>query len=156
MLGETNYQIKRRLVTFLLLFVSSSPVLANSLWDHNGSVLRLEADGPKRRLLYQEPRTGLAVEHNTVLFDGVQQGKQYTGTAYKFSRKCGPVGFLVEGIVSADEQNITLRGQSPKRTAYCGVIGQTDEVLIFTLRSPPENDVGQENEVVPDFRSALP
>ena|SRR5882672_11227366 len=55
--------------TLVLIFFSTAAGAA-SLWDHNGSVVSLEANGPARKFYYSAPRPGLPVTSGVLLFDG--------------------------------------------------------------------------------------
>jgi len=107
-------------------------------WDHNGSVMRLEADGATRRFTYMNPRNGLhevGVNGDTILFDGRREGNRYVGTARWFSKTCGHQEFPVTGTVSADERGVELSGQAPRVDAQCRKTGTATEKLVFT-RNP--------------------
>ncbi|MGF1649475.1 MAG: hypothetical protein ACFCUN_03400 [Hyphomicrobiaceae bacterium] len=112
------------------------PSGAASLWDHNGSVMRLEAGGSQRRFVYDQPRSGLAsvgVRSGTILFSGDRRGNRYDGVAYIFTRNCGEFGFPVAGDVGPGETTVTLRGQAPRIGSDCRPTGYRAETLIFTL-----------------------
>ncbi len=105
-------------------------------WDHNGSVMRLEADGATRRFTYMNPRKGLhevGVNGDTILFDGRREGNRYVGTARWFSKTCGQQEFPVTGTVSVDERQVELSGQAPRVDGKCRKTGTATEKLVFTL-----------------------
>ena len=109
---------------------------APPLWNHNGSTMRLVADGPSRTFLYQTPRAGLetvGVQSGTVLFSGQKNGDSYSGTAYVFSRNCGATAFAVSGPVAADQRSLSLYGKAPQRGANCAIAGYRDETLVFNF-----------------------
>jgi hypothetical protein len=118
----------------VLASVLSATAAGASVWDHNGSVVGLQASGDKRNFYYLVPRADLPVKMGTLLFSGVRQGNRYSGTAHVFSRKCGSVGYEVSGVVAADNETITMHGKAPRRDGNCNIIGYKDEVLIFTLQ----------------------
>jgi len=137
--------------TLLLVFLFlSGPASAESFWTHNGSRMRLEADGDGRRMYYDVPRESLPVESGTLLFEGARDGADYSGTAYRFSSKCGPASYAVSGRVSDDEREIVLRGKAPKRDDNCNVVGEFADRLIFKFKSAgaaePENVVFASSE----------
>lgn len=114
--------------------VQSYALGAPGTWSHNGSVMRLEANGNNRRLIYMNPRVGLrhsGVSADTTLFDGERQGDAYTGTARYFSKACGEKTFPVTGKVLAGETRIELSGLAPKVDETCKVIGTRTETLVF-------------------------
>jgi hypothetical protein len=120
---------------------SVSPPIAPQIgvakqWNHNGSTLTLEANGASGRFVFIEPRVGLrevGVTQGMVAFEGKRSGNVYKGTAYVFSRICGPVGYPVSGSVAQDEQSITLRGYAPYVDAQCRRAGGRDGILVFRL-----------------------
>src|SRR6187549_308717 len=110
---------------------------ADSIWNHNGSVMRLRADGDRRTFVYEQPRAGIAsqgVERGTVLFEGSISGEagNYTGTAYVFSARCGKQAYAVTGELQDDGRRISLSGEAPRRdSSTCAVQGSRDDDLVF-------------------------
>lgn len=108
-----------------------------STWMHNGSVIRLEADGDGRRLTYHKPRTGMrkagAVE-GSLLFEGKRLGDRYEGVAFIFAAGCKPEPYDVTGVVSDDDRKITLIGRAPRIGRDCSVTGTVADTLIFSYR----------------------
>src|SRR5262249_31217935 len=97
-------------------------VLKKSLWDHNGSVMYLVANGAQRKFFYEQPRDGLrnaGVHEGTLLFEGRKQADQYVGTAYTFSAACGAHSYSVSGPVSPDQRQVTLYGMAPRFNSAC-------------------------------------
>lgn len=118
--------------------------MSRSLWQHNGSVVYLTADGASRRFYYDSPREGLdsvGVKRGTLLFEGQKNGDQYSGTAYFFSKICGPGTYAVSGPVTSNESQITitLSGKAPQLDANCKQIGVRDDVLVFTYKASTPN-----------------
>lgn len=132
-------------ILVLSTFVFSYSVIADSCWDHNGSVMRLVAANNQRWFYYENPKAVLreaGVAPGTLLFDGRKQGNSYIGTARRFSKYCPdkPLQYSVDGPVSRNQRQVTLRGSRPA-FARC-IIDQryADDTLVFTyLRecSPP-------------------
>ncbi|MEZ5925251.1 MAG: caspase family protein [Hyphomicrobiaceae bacterium] len=113
----------------------STPAGGPTLWMHNGSTMRLEANGVRRRFLYDRPRKALearGVVPGTLLFDGEKRGDWYVGTAYVFSESCGPLAYQVEGPVAADLTTVTMTGQAPKVDGSCTVVDYKVDELVFT------------------------
>lgn len=108
-----------RLFTLLLLVLLPNATLADSLWDHNGSVMRLVAHGDQRYFYYENPRQGMravGVREGTLLFDGFRDGDRYAGTARVFSSHCAqPMSYWMEGRV-VSETLVVLEGQRPNFT----------------------------------------
>lgn len=105
-----------------------------SVWNHNGSEMRLLANGAIRSFAYERPRRGLeraGVGQCDVVFEGEKQGNEYIGTAYVFSRDCGPIGYPVSGPVSSGGSKVTLYGEIPRRRDDCSIKGYRDDTLVF-------------------------
>lgn len=88
---------------------------ADSCWDHNGSVVRLVDNGLQRQFIYEVPQGSLVnagVVRGTLLFDGLNRGDYYAGTARVFSRFCpaDPLEYYVEGPVTQNPLQVTLSG----------------------------------------------
>lgn len=128
----------KTLGTFIVFLMSTPVSFGASLWDHNGSVVRLEASGQRRMFYYESPRPSLPVEPGVLLFQGSRSGNTYEGTAYHFSAKCGTIAYQVRGSVSGDQTTVELYGRPPVRNSACVVTGHSDETLVFTYK--PEVD----------------
>lgn len=105
------------------------------VWMHNGSVMRLEANGDEREFFYDEPRAGIrkqGVRPGTLLFKGTRDGSTYSGTAYIFKTGCDPEGYEVEGDVSGDDYTVTMVGKAPRLDKDCEINGTKDDTLVFT------------------------
>jgi hypothetical protein len=136
-------RIIRRLssCSLLLLLGIGTPGAAGSLWEHNGSLLQLREEGTLRSFRYSQPRAELkkaGVEDGTVLFEGKKIGNRFSGTAYRFSKGCGAVGYAVEGAVSPNARGLTLSGRAPRRNSKCDVVGHFTDVLVFRPRGVVE------------------
>jgi hypothetical protein len=105
-------------------------------WNHNGSVMRLSADGPNRRVYYDSPRQGMlneGVRSGTLLFEGTRNGDTYYGTAFIFNRNCGRVAYQVSGTVAPDDRSVTLYGEAPQMNSSCRITGYRNDRLVFVL-----------------------
>ncbi|MGI9408106.1 MAG: hypothetical protein ACR2O4_17145 [Hyphomicrobiaceae bacterium] len=114
----------------------SSPSGTSRTWNHNGSIMRLEADGTKRRFVYEKPRQALAsrgVTPGIVLFEGERDGDEYRGASKIFSRSCGQLPYTVSGHVSNGDTRVTLRGRAPRVNADCDIVGYRNDKLVFDL-----------------------
>jgi len=122
--------------------MSATAGYAGSLWDHNGSVVSLQAIGASRKFQYEKPRPGLPVHAGTLLFKGRKEGDRYSGTAYVFSEQCGARAYDVSGPVTADQKMITMYGKAPRFDTGCRITSYHDDVLVFTYRDveagPPD------------------
>jgi hypothetical protein len=126
-------------LAFALLILSAFPARSQSLWDHNGSTVKLMAEGNSRKFYYEKPREGLDVKSGTLLFSGTKEGSRYSGTVYIFSTKCGVTSYDVSGTVADDQLSVTMYGQAPRRNEHCGVVGQREEVIRFSFLSSKSN-----------------
>lgn len=139
--GEVDVRTFGKISVALAVLVSSlsgsAAALADSCWNHNGSIMRLQAQGNQRWLSYEVPRNVLAqagVRRGTLLFNGVKSGNWYSGTARVFSKHCpgSPLEYFVEGPVREDQLQVTVRGM---REVYqrCSPTGRyKTDVLVFT------------------------
>jgi hypothetical protein len=110
-----------------------------SLWDHNGSVVYLVANGNRREFRYFAPRQGMlqaGAHAGSVLFSGRSVQRRYLGTAYVFNRQCGSTPYEVSGPILNDDRTVILAGLAPRLSADCSVYGYLEDRLEFTyLRS---------------------
>lgn len=114
----------------------STSSTGGSVWNHNGSTMRLTAQGAQRQIAYERPRSGMrkrGVRKGDVLFEGVRDGEIYSGTAYIFTRRCGKVGYDVLGTVRNNETQIVMRGNAPRFNASCKKVGSRPDKLVFSL-----------------------
>ena len=132
-----------RFVSTLLAALVAAPLVtptvaaADSCWNHNGSIMRLQASGNRRWFYYENPRDVLrraGVTRGTLLFDGIKRGNSYSGTARTFSRFCpgNPNTYSVSGPVRGDQLQVTLYGtrDSYQRCEYTG--DTVSDTLVFT------------------------
>ena len=104
------------------------------MWNHNGSTMRLVAEGGVRRFYYENPRQGVrseGVSTGTLLFEGTRSGNIYSGTAYIFTSRCGKRAYSVSGSVSNNDRLVTMVGQAPRLNSACQVVGYQSDNLIF-------------------------
>jgi hypothetical protein len=94
----------------------------STIWDHNGSVMYLVANGSSREIFYQKPRPGMldaGARPGSLLFRGEINNGQYLGTAYIFNLRCGPIPFEVKGPILDANERIVLTGQTPRVGQNC-------------------------------------
>ncbi|MCK1397411.1 hypothetical protein IVB45_08000 [Bradyrhizobium sp. 4] len=87
---------------------------SSELLDHNGSIVELtRSERGLIEIRYKEPRRGLPIQPNTVLFSGQEIGGALSGTAYVFKANCEGAGYPVTG----KRQNgvLILEGAAPRR-----------------------------------------
>jgi hypothetical protein len=119
------------------------PAPGSQGWTHNGSGMKLIANGKQRRFQYDIPRAALksvGVKRGDTVFSGSRNGNEYSGTAYIFKKGCDPQGYPVSGPVSNDERTITLTGQRPHIGNGCSVDRYSDDTLVFELPSDDDSD----------------
>ena len=118
-----------------------------TVWDHNGSVMYLVANGPSREFYYQKPLPGMlevGVRPGSLLFRGEIDNGQYSGTAYIFSQHCGQTPFQVKGSVLDNDERIVLTGQAPRVGRNCRADGSSTSNLEFRRVKPNEGAQSQE------------
>ena len=132
----------RRLAGLIALLVplvlAATAARADSCWDHNGSLMRLSDSGQQRWLSYEttphawQGRAG--VFPGTLLFDGVNRGDYYSGTARVFSRFCpgDPLEYYVEGPVAQNPLRIILRGARDVNDMCAPTGRMVMDMLVFT------------------------
>jgi hypothetical protein len=138
----------KRFALFCALLVVGAPAFAQPnapsrspappLWDHNGSVMYLVAQGESREFHYKEPRQGMleaGVRPGSVLFRGKAANGEYFGTAFIFDRRCGQFSYPVRGPILDNDERVVLTGQAPRIGAKCRVQGSFIEVLEFRLQN---------------------
>jgi len=118
-----------------------------TIWDHNGSVMYLVANGSSREIYYQKPRAGMldaGARPGSLLFRGEVNNGQYLGTGYIFNLHCGPIPFEVKGPVLNDDERIVLTGQAPRVGQNCRTYGSYTSNLEFRRLKPNEASQSQE------------
>jgi hypothetical protein len=106
-----------------------------SMWDHGGSIVRLEAIGRARRFYFVQVYGAFPAKNGDLAFEGVREGPTYSGRAFQFADNCAPLAFLVKGSVSADESTVKMQGRKPQRSAQCDIVSYVNEELVFSLTS---------------------
>jgi hypothetical protein len=102
-------------------------------WNHDGSIMRLEAIGRARRFYYAEVPGAVPARSGDIAFEGVREGPTFSGRAFQFAQNCAPLGYLVKGSVTADEATVKMEGRKPHRDAQCNIVSYANEVLVFNL-----------------------
>ena len=113
-----------------LLALNPSP--APSLWEHNGSLMYLVADGSFREFHYHDPRPAVqnaGARPGSLLFKGRSFNGRYVGVAYIFNRKCGQFAFEVSGPILDDFERVQLQGNAPRVGADCVIRGYVTSTL---------------------------
>lgn len=129
-----------------------------TVWDHNGSIMYLIADGASREIHYQKPRPGMVdagAHSGSLLFRGRVENGQYLGTAYIFNPQCGPISFEVKGASLDGDERIVLTGQAPRVGRDCRAYGSFTSNLEFRRAKADEAEpapqaIASKPEVKPD------
>lgn len=119
----------------LALLCSIIPAKADSLWDHNGSLMRLLADGNLRQFVYERPRQGMMVagaQTGDSVFIGSVVDGQYVGTAYIFSGRCGRFPYQVVGPIVSNSTRVVMQGSAPRIDRDCRVYDRFLDTLEFS------------------------
>ena len=118
-----------------------------TLWDHNGSIVYLVANGSSREFYYQKPRPGMldvGARPGSLLFRGQLNSGQISGTAYFFNLHCGSIPFEVKGASLENEERIVLTGQAPRVGQNCRTYGSYTSNLEF--RRSKTDEANQSSE----------
>ena len=113
------------------------PARADSCWSHNGSVMRLTANGSQRSFYYENPRAGIqavGIKPGTLLFNGTNSGDFYSGTARVFSKGCAPLEYAVKGPVTRPNGQIviTMKGKRKVWKNCNPTKKKANDTLVFT------------------------
>jgi hypothetical protein len=112
-----------------------------SLWDHNGSTMRLRLLPGSAIMAYQAPREGIrkaGAKPGDTLFTVARNGERLSGSSSIFSRRCGNREFPVSGTISPDLRTIRLSGRAPSLGSDCETKGWVDQDLVFSYISAAE------------------
>jgi hypothetical protein len=121
----------------------------STIWNHNGSIMYLVANGSSREFYYQKPRPGMldaGARPGSLLFRGEFNDGQYSGTAYIFNPRCGPIPFQVKGPILDNDERISLTGEAPRIGQNCSAYGSYTSNLEFRRLKPDE--AAQSNEAI--------
>jgi hypothetical protein len=119
----------------------ASPPAERTLWDHNGSIMYLVANGSSREIHYQKPRPGMldaGAHPDDILFKGEINDGQFSGIAYIFNAQCGQAPFHVKGPILEDGAKIVLTGQAPRVGRNCQSYAEYTSTLEFKLLKTSE------------------
>lgn len=127
-----------RILAALAVFLPGA-ALADSCWDHNGSLMRLQAQGQDRWISYDNPRSGLrsaGVGPGTLLFSGQNTGNYMQGWARVFSSACPgtPLEYWVEGPVLQNPLRIVMQGTREVHRNCQWTGDYATDRLVFTFR----------------------
>jgi hypothetical protein len=111
---------------------------AQTLWDHNNSIMLVKLSSTSIEIYYQNPRQGMideGVRSGTLLFSGQRNGDRVSGTAYVFDRRCGKLPYPDEGEIIGDRRIILNGRRVPTQlTSDCRVTGFRTDASVFSKR----------------------
>jgi len=123
-----------------------------TIWDHNGSVMYLVANGQSREFHYQKPRAGMVevgARPGALLFRGEIDNGQYSGTAFIFNPHCGQIPFQVKGPILDKDERIILTGQAPRLGRNCRANDSSTSSLEFTRLKPTDGATQEQSTAAP-------
>jgi hypothetical protein len=138
-------------VSLMMFGGSTTPALAQNVsqaggqsspemyWNHNGSKMKLVAQGSSRKFYYSDPRPEIVdagAKPGFLLFEGKSINGRYIGKAYLVNRRCGQISYNVSGPILDDYRRVELEGQKPRVDNNCRVIGAATDTLTFELVEP--------------------
>src|SRR5215831_12206483 len=158
--APTAVSVALVMVTIWLHAISGAGAQAQSqtaspertVWDHNGSLMYLLANGSSREFYYQKPRPGMldaGARPGSLLFRGQVNDGQFLGTAYVFNPHCGPIAFEAKGAILDDDERIVLTGQAPRVGRNCRAYESYSSNLEFRRLKPTEAAQSQEPLAAP-------
>ena len=140
----------RFIIFIVLALCTAAPAAAcepeSSLWDHNGSTMRLEGCGPLVRIVYKyvKPELRHLIAPETELASGyVDEHGVVRMVARVFSLRCGVWEYDVAGKVTAGALRFSLSGRAPMPVF--------DARLARCVDARGGKDVGQHDILTFDF-----
>jgi hypothetical protein len=129
-----------RIVSLVFACLLGTQAVADSCWDHNGSLMRLTDQGNNRWFSYETTphswQWPAGIRPGTLLFNGSKNGEWYSGTARVFSRHCPgqALEYSVQGPVLQNPLRVQVTGNR-QIYEYCQPTGRwTTDTLVFTYR----------------------
>lgn len=129
----------KKIILTACLAALSSIAVADSFWNHNGSIMRLVADNNERTFIYEKPSQKMlnaGVQKGTILFDGYKNGDMYFGTSTVYSKNCyGDMTYKVSGHVYSGPKVVLIGKREQYDTRYdnCKPTGiSVTDKLVFT------------------------
>ena len=155
--GAIVLQLKAAITIFFLIANFLTAAIAAdgqiSVWNHNGSIVSLDAFGNSRLFRYVQPRQGLPAQPGDSVFEGSRAGSRYNGTAYMFSDRCGKLGYAVSGQVSSDQRQVVMSGMAPRRSSNCQVTSYFEDRLIFSFLRMENRDSFNASSALSQFEN---
>ena len=130
-----------------------------TMWDHNGSVMDLIANGSSREFFYEKPRPGMmeaGAKTGSLLFRGEVNNGQYSGTAFVFNPLCGQLPFQAKGAILDNGKRIVLTGQAPRVGRNCQAYTSYSTALEFRLLTPIADSPPSEPQKEEESKAEVP
>lgn len=109
-----------------------------SRWSFEGGVLRLDADGLRRRFVVETASRklrSLGYKAGALLFEGRREGQAYKGRVFVYRESCKATSFNVTGEIVRDGRAVRLTGYQPSINGRCRRSGfQRIEMVIELVR----------------------
>ncbi|GLS29571.1 hypothetical protein SAMN04488498_111163 [Mesorhizobium albiziae] len=110
-----------------------------SLWDHNGSTMRLEKNAGTLSMTYENPRKGMrqvGVRKGDNLFTCSRDGDGLSCVSRIFHPRCGRHDFPAQVELSGDGKSIRIQGEAPGFDSACQQTSSKPQDWAFTYLSP--------------------
>jgi predicted aspartyl protease len=129
-------------LTFCLLGADLCSAVADTLWSHNQSLMRLVETHNSIEIFYEQPRKDLqerGVKPGTLLYRGAVIKGMVSGIARAYQTECkNPIEFELSGTFSA-QQLIALKGQRPLTVDCKATSRLIEESLTFFYQSKAQD-----------------
>lgn len=113
----------------------SIDILTDGSWNFQGSSVAIEVKDRAWTITALSPSTG--IQSGAILFKGVQNGEEVSGTAYVQSRNCAPRSFAVAGRID-DSRMFIFEGKPQRMRPRCGQhMDAEDGMLLFQFELRP-------------------
>jgi uncharacterized protein len=139
--GADGNCIRERQIQAIVTYHNLGAPVSSSLWNLNGSTMRLIANGRSRTFIYENPRSelvNLGATSGSISFQGEAINDQYRGTAYFFAPNCGQISYQVTGPILDNYERVVLQGASPRVGLNCAIQGYALSQLDFKLEKGDE------------------
>lgn len=132
-----------------------NPAFADSLWDHNGSVMRLSERGTQIEIFYEVPRAGMVqqgVKRGQLFFNGQRRGSKVVGIARAFLRRCpAPMEYAIQGDMVTNS-TIVLKGRRPEfKDCRPQKTLKNDELVFIFLSGGVDSDAAASSRETPQI-----
>jgi hypothetical protein len=158
--GVGRYQFLGAITAGWMMAASPiTPAFADSLWDHNGSVMRLSERGNQIEIFYEVPRAGMVqqgVRRGQLFFNGQRHGSKVVGIARAFLRRCpAPMEYAIQGDMVTNS-TIVLKGRRPEfKDCRPQKTLKNDELIFVFLSGGVDSDAATSSKETPQIPDSL-